>query len=174
MKRIKDLLAKTSRASSELRVGLTEARERIDALKAQREEIGHIPPTMSVVRRRVDAFAELVVERSTGMYPSPEHFLAGGDYQQPNYFAMEDVLGRYLKRTLAASIMEEVESAVEEMELISEEEREARVAKIDSDILSAELAEEALIRAAEEAGFPVERRLDADPRAVLAPATSLP
>lgn len=47
------------------------------------------------------------------------------------------------------------------------------IAKIDAEIFERELAEEAAIRAAEQAGLAIERREDADPRAVLAADTAL-
>ena len=51
---------------------------------------------------------------------------------------------------------------------ISAEEREAALHRIDEDLLELELAEEAAIRSAEAVGLHVQRRADADPRAVLA------
>ena len=51
---------------------------------------------------------------------------------------------------------------------ISAEEREAALHRIDEDLLDLELAEEAAIRSAEAVGLHVQRRADADPRAVLA------
>lgn len=48
------------------------------------------------------------------------------------------------------------------------QERDARAAEVSAHLLELELAEEAAIRRAEAAGLPVDRRADADPRAVLA------
>lgn len=46
--------------------------------------------------------------------------------------------------------------------------RAKELARLDADLLAAEVAEEAAIRAAEARGEQVDRRADADPRAVLA------
>lgn len=52
--------------------------------------------------------------------------------------------------------------------VLAPEDRAARAAQVSKDLLALELAEEAAIRRAEAAGLPVDRRADADPRAVLA------
>ncbi|TGQ94637.1 hypothetical protein EN851_03535 [Mesorhizobium sp. M8A.F.Ca.ET.208.01.1.1] len=48
------------------------------------------------------------------------------------------------------------------------------LAKLDAELLELEMAEEALLRAAEAAGIEILRRIDADPRAVLAADSALP
>lgn len=52
--------------------------------------------------------------------------------------------------------------------VLAPEDRDTRAAKAKAELLKLELAEEAAIRRAEAAGLPVDRRADADPRAVLA------
>ena len=47
-------------------------------------------------------------------------------------------------------------------------ERSRRLAELDAQILAAEITEERVVEALEAAGVPVQRRADADPRAVLA------
>lgn len=52
--------------------------------------------------------------------------------------------------------------------ILAPAERDARAKKVGAELLELELAEEAAIRKAEQAGLPVDRRADADPRATLA------
>lgn len=52
--------------------------------------------------------------------------------------------------------------------VLAPEDRDARAAELEGELLNLELAEEAAIRRAEAAGLSVDRRADADPRAVLA------
>ncbi|RAZ83299.1 hypothetical protein [Cereibacter johrii] len=59
-------------------------------------------------------------------------------------------------------------------EAMSPDTRAKKLARAQADLLALELAEEAAIRAMERAGLPALRRLDADPRALLASDTSLP
>lgn len=56
---------------------------------------------------------------------------------------------------------------------MSAADKAAAILKIDAELLDLELAEEGAIRAAEAAGLAIERREDADPRAVLAADTAL-
>jgi hypothetical protein len=51
---------------------------------------------------------------------------------------------------------------------LPQEERAARLAEIDRQLLALEISEEAMIEEAEAAGIRIARRVDADPRAVLA------
>jgi len=174
MKSLKDLISRTEAASKELRAGLAQAREQLEALKAQRAEIEDISPTMEVVRRRVEEFADRVAHSVHAEYPSPERFLAGSHYHRPEYFEPPQVLAFYLKDILAEAILERCAETAAERLTISESERKSKLAKLDEEILAAELAEEAVIRMAEASGFPVERRIDADPRAILSPDEDLP
>lgn len=173
MKALKDLISRTQSASKQLRTGLSEAREQIEALKAKKAETEALPPTMEVITRRAEEFADRVAHSVRSQYPDPERFIAG-HYEPPQYYDPSETMGYYLRHILADAIVNECEEALEGRETISEQERGSRLAKIDADILAAELAEEAVIRMAEAGGFPVERRIDADPRAVLARDEDLP
>lgn len=71
-------------------------------------------------------------------------------------------------------IEERLEAAVAGRECLTAAERVERIEKAEGELLKLELSEEALVRSLEGAGLPVDRRADADPRAVLCAEASLP
>ena len=76
--------------------------------------------------------------------------------------AAADLVRDFLVRRLEAAY------SAEGARPLAADERAKSVARLDADLLDAELAEERLIREAERAGLSVLRRADADPRALLA------
>ena len=79
-----------------------------------------------------------------------------------------------LKRTRSA--LGDLRNGVEAVrrQVLSLQERRRLLSGVESDLFDAELTEESIIRDAEAIGFPLLRRRDADPRAVLATAEVLP
>ncbi len=77
--------------------------------------------------------------------------------------------------TVAALVCAELERRYRELRLdgISDDARAAALTRIDADLLAAEMAEEATVRALEADGLAPLRRGDADPRALLACDTEL-
>lgn len=67
-----------------------------------------------------------------------------------------------------------IDDVYESRDDLPEAARAAEHARLDAEILSVELMEEALVRSAERAGLPVLRRADLDPRAALAHDDALP
>ncbi|MFL9827205.1 hypothetical protein [Rhodoplanes sp. SY1] len=76
-----------------------------------------------------------------------------------------------MKDQLAAAVDAEIDANADDAAALSTHARRARFREILSDLLAAEREEEALIAAA---GFDIDRRPDADPRAVLGLASDLP
>jgi hypothetical protein len=75
---------------------------------------------------------------------------------------------------LIARIETEIDDYADDAKALTDEERAAKVAKIKSTILAAEREEEAIIRLIERDGAEFERRVDADPRAVLSIGSEAP
>jgi len=75
---------------------------------------------------------------------------------------------------MAEKMKEEVEAFYASASGLSDEERKHQLRELDRKLLDAELAEESMIRSAENSGFAIIRRRDADPRAVLAHDKVLP
>jgi hypothetical protein len=68
---------------------------------------------------------------------------------------------------MVAALEAEIDAVASDQQAIPAQERADRLAQIAADRLACERREEAVIEAAAEAGTVLERRPDADPRAVL-------
>jgi hypothetical protein len=75
---------------------------------------------------------------------------------------------------LIAKLQDEIATHADDAKALSDEERAAKVAEIRSAILIAEREEEAIIRLIERDGAEFERRVDADPRAILSIGSDAP
>lgn len=172
-KAIADMVRANRDTSRQFANSIESLRERIDELKAEREEVNAVAIPLEKALDRIDAyFASLFrldsfdIERFT---------VVGEQYRAPR---LEDPI-RATVMWATANAAENAKRAVRAkyeagLKWISDEDREDRLRKIDRDILDTEMAEEALIRSGEEAGFRVLRRVDADPVAVLAFDRDLP
>ncbi len=170
-----DLLKRTRSAGSELRDGVESIRKRIRTLSAQKAEIERLPPPFETACARVDELIEYTVGASMSRTPPPIRFTEGPKaYRVPQHVDREDLIAAYLAPQLAEAMKAEVATIYETRPGISDDERAERLRVIDRELLDAELAEESIIRTAEAAGFPIHRRPDADPRAVLAHDKVLP
>lgn len=158
----------------EISDGLEAIRAHVRELQDQRRHTEHLPTSLEKAHARVDAFIAGEQAFAADRAPAPEVFSRSpSDYRRPKYEMMH-LLVAYLAPALGEAMKAAVSVSYVEAEGISEDERSERLAKLDRDLLDAELAEEAVIRAAEDAGFSVHRRKDADPRAVLAHVEELP
>lgn len=147
-------------------------------MKAKKAEIESLAPTLDVALARVDSWVEYMTHMTRDRMVEPGRFAKSPmDYVSPEIHGhpnISDNFFAYLAPMFAEAVKEQVAAVYQSTAGITEEERAQRLEAIDRDLLDAELAEESIIRAAEASGFPVLRRSNADPRAVLAPDGALP
>lgn len=174
-KSIANVLSRTRAASDSLRDGVEDLRSKIADLSARRDEIKAQAPLRDVAVARATEFINNQKSLSETRSPGISRFLDGPTaYRPPEMLDRHDMLFRYLAPALVEAMTAEIDRQYETTAGISEEERERKLQEIDRELLDAELCEESIIRASEESGFTIFRRADADPRAVLAHADSLP
>ncbi|TBY93587.1 hypothetical protein E0H35_25680 [Rhizobium leguminosarum bv. viciae] len=165
-------LIATRSASKQLGEGITSIRDHIRALKQQRAEVTLLPVTKEAALQRIDIFIRHLTIDAMSIYPQATQF-ARPDYRQPG-INVAMLLAAQLGPRMADTLKADVERLYEQRPGITEEERVMRIREFDRKLLDAELTEESMIRAAETGGFPVLRRRDADPLAVLAHDKVLP
>jgi hypothetical protein len=156
---------------------LAQIRSQIDDLKVARDEIEVLPVSVEVAVDRAEKWAEWQVAKARQAAPTPSHFCQSqkrwdGAYQ-PFCDPGASVLA-YMGEAFIESVKKQVKAAYGGDQGMAEKQRLDLLAKNDAEILAAELAEEAIVRHAEKQGFKIDRRSDADPRAVLAYESALP
>ncbi|ANL02200.1 hypothetical protein AMJ96_CH00609 [Rhizobium sp. N113] len=169
---ITDALSITRSAGKQLNDGISGIRGHIKALRRQRSEIAALPVLADTALQRVDEYISLLTADARSIVPDPDRF-ARPEYSLP-VFNIALLLAAHVGPQIAESMKVQVEELYRHRPGISDAEREMRLQEIDRKILDSELAEESMIRTAEGSGFPVLRRRDADPRAVLAHDKVLP
>lgn len=85
------------------------------------------------------------------------------------YINQDRVVQRYVAQLLGDQMQLQIAEFYAASSGIDEVERAKQLDELDAQLLQAELVEEGLIRSAENGGFAMSRRRDADVRAVLAP-----
>lgn len=169
-------------ASRDMSDGISTLRDHIKQLKRQRDEVLAIDVTQDFAEARIDEWIDARVQRTINMLmgkhevpPQPGAFLVSPKNWTSPEADLLALMAFYLRDDLASAIKDRLgEFCGEDRKQISEDDRAARVAAIDRDLLDAELGEESIIRSAEKVGWIVTRRVDADPRAVLAADQDLP
>ena len=78
------------------------------------------------------------------------------------------------RAAIIAAYEAEIDELADDSQALSDDDRDARLAELDRDALALAREEEALVAAAEAEGQAIARRLDADPRAVLHLADTMP
>lgn len=148
------------------RLRLLDERDAIEAMATPREEaVAALDAGLDqLADRAVDVISISSLTRPARA-PSFAPNVAEGDL-----FGLLIAANRDAIREIVLDRLEEFYSAHPSM---SAADKAARIAEIDAEIFERELAEEGAIRAAEQAGLAIERREDADPRAVLAADASL-
>ena len=170
-----EALKRATAASREFRDGIESLRARIAALKSEREQVENLPPTQDIALQRVDDWIENLAFTARDRTPDPRRFVAGLNYYQPYGLDRDAVLFAYLTPALADAAKARVlDLYANGMAGVSEDERRNQLDRIDRELLDSELAEESLLRGAEQAGFAIQRRADQDPRAALASEEALP
>jgi hypothetical protein len=175
LKSVSALLSRTRSAGQELRDGVEGIRSKVAKLKAKKVEIESLPPTLDVALARVDGWVEHITYATRQRMIEPEHFVQSPlAYVAPGHPNLSDNFFAYLAPMFGEVVKKRVDDVYQNTAGITETERQKQLDAVDRDLLDAELAEESIIRAAEASGFPVLRRSNADPRAVLAADEALP
>lgn len=149
---------------------LDTARAAVVMLKGRRAEI----ESASVSRDRVEAAIAKALDRLTELGASSfrlGHMVAGNEIQPRTNFSPDEVVGLIIainRSAVEALINRDLDLLYADGDGIGDTERKSQLARLSDEILAAERAEEMAVRAAEDAGFDILRRADADPRAVLA------
>ena len=164
------LLAGQKKATAAISDGLAELRMRRLRLLDERDELASRPvpkdEALAALDRDIDELIAIAM-RETNVRSLTRAEAPSWTIPQ-NGVLMGLLIGasRATFRDQLAAMLEPAYS--NEAKPIPAEEREAALRRIDEDLLDLELAEEAAIRSAEAVGLHVQRRADADPRAVLA------
>jgi len=172
-----DALKRAKSVSAVIAESLEEIRKQIDDLKSAREDIAMLPVTEEVAVSRAVQLMRLSITSAQQEVRSPNDFSLPPGNWKSQYIPKQDfgaLVIAYLGDQIIEAATAEVRQAYTDRQGISDEDRQKLMDANDREILSAELLEEAIIRGAEEQGFSIERRMDADPRAVLAHESALP
>ena len=148
---------------------LSETRERIKTLKAEHRQIGLAPPTIAELNAQV---ADYVADLALGVtldgvrpiFPAiePRHDTHVAMAMAMQFAAWHDA------KALIARICKDVEAAhSNDAMAIDSATRTTRLVVLEADLLAAERQEETIVCRAEAVGLRVERRKDADARAIL-------
>lgn len=187
------LTAHRAAASDALGV-LDQVRESVAAAKAELAQIERAPVLVTEAMGEfgdwLDAAATNAVDRLNVSYLlEPNRAASGlklpfvvtrgpdGALVQDATMAVETLLGLVLaanRKAVLELVKGQLSDFADGRETIAGDDRAARVAAAQADLLSAELMKEAAIRQLEWMGVEVARRADADPAAVLASDASLP
>jgi len=155
--------------------GLESIRSQIDDLKSERDDIESQPVDEASAQARAELWVSRVVANAREKAPGPDRFSwSPSNWRQPDSTEIADAVTAYQADALAIAVKQEVSDLYKTMQGLTDRQRELALADVDRKILELELAEEALIRGAEASNIPVNRRADADPRAVLAHHSVLP
>lgn len=141
---------------------VAELREQIAALKDQRQEVSAAPAADAEIKAALDDFiqrraAEYRVSRIT------DPLARRGRIGSLGVDNIEQFAAFFFGDTIRDALLAQVDTG----DGLSRVDRAAQLAKIDTELFAAECAEEQTIAQAEDEGRTIERRADADPRAVL-------
>ncbi len=166
--------AASKAAADEINSGIVSIRSRIADLQEEVRTVANSPVPIDQALSRVDEWVGISTAQYLKMAPQPSEFAASsGNYRMPG-FKPDVTLVWLLADKLAVEAKRHVSDYYRHLTPLSDEERDLRLAALDRKLLDCELTEESMIRQAEDAGFPICRRDDADPRAVLAHDKVLP
>ncbi len=173
VKKVISEISENSRlASKQVSDGLAEVRDLVRDLKRERKSINTLPVLKEEAKARAEAFVVSLTEQSKYHCPSPLDF-ARNDYRQSRV-NVTMLVSAFLADNILAAMQKNIDTFYETSRGVGDDERQQLIRDVDRRLLDAELAEESIIRSAETSGFPIFRRRDADPRAVLAHDEVLP
>lgn len=194
---IRDFLQSLAGTRSAVAAGLDTLdvlREAVAAKKAEIEGLERAPRPVSEVMDDVRVWADRTATNAIDRM-NVHHLLEPGRAQEgltlpfllgragdgapmPDATAAVEVLLGALLSVSRDAFLSIVEGQLTDLttgrQTLTESERSKKVARATRELLDAELAEEACVRALEQAGVVVARRPDLDPRAALAADASLP
>ena len=159
------IVSKSRKGTIELSEGLEAVRTKISVLKEDRRSVEAACVSFDVAAGRVDAWTESL---SKPLAALARRFMQPV-CSDPSIVDLPMIMAAAFSdgiRTATLAALYEAYGA--DVEGLSSEEREAQLAAKREELFKLELAEEAIIRAAEASGLEFLRRADADPRAVLA------
>jgi hypothetical protein len=163
---IQQLLNASRSGGMALMTALEEIRQQNVVARYAVTKILQAPVSRDVALDRLDSWLASVSSASA-VKNFALRFTAAG-YRAPVTTVPPDVVAS----AMVAALRDQIGTAISESygsgTSYSDAERARALAKAEQAVLDLEFAEEAMIRAAEKSGFDVLRRIDADPRAVLA------
>jgi hypothetical protein len=160
-------------ALAAINTGLEALRDEIAEKRAEIDAVRDAPLTRDEAISRLD---QDLVARAAQYRPiiadlvAPDGACGSGALLWPRSHQDGEAWVRWLLTDLIRPrLIAEIDKALAEKPTgLPLKDRPAAIQRLDADLLGLELREEAIIRAAEEHGFNIPRRPDADPRAVLA------
>lgn len=188
---IKSVLTAAKQAQQDMQGSIADIRQRIAVLQKQRADVLRAPVSQNVAEDRlsiwldelVDGFVSTVRyspnETHTSGPPPIRDFVRSPDIwklQAPSrHVNMVALLATYLKNDVLSAMLAELSEQYRSgLNFIEEGERRDQLELIDQQILDAELAEEAIIRAAARNGIVIPRRKDASTAVLQASDEQLP
>lgn len=172
-----DLLKRAKSVSTVITESLEEIRSQIEDLKSRQDEISELPVAEDVAVSRAVAWMQARIVAAQQHVGSPARFSVSPDRWKNGWESTVD-FGALTLAYLGDQLLDAVSSEIKQLYAgrpgITDKERQKLLDDNDRQILDAELMEEAIIRQAEQQGYTIERRVDADPRAVLAHESALP
>lgn len=176
-KSLMDLLKRAKSVSTVITESLEEIRSQIEDLKSRQDEISELPVTEDVAISRAVQSMQGRISAAQQHVGSPSRFSVSPNRWESRYEPTID-FGALTLAYLGDQLLDAVSSEIKQLYAgrpgVTDKERQKLFDDNDRQILDAELMEEAIIRQAEQQGYSIERRVDADPRAVLAHESALP
>jgi len=171
LKSLKTTRGKAAKATAEAEAALEEIRQLRLRLLDQRDDLASRPLPLEHAVEAMEAALERQAEQAVADINMSGLMRPGGREPSLNLDAHDRASLAFAaaRKDIAALLRERLEARYESgPEPLSREQKAQKLAALDDEILSAELAEEACIRELEVAGIAFMRRADADPRALLA------
>lgn len=170
---VKSILTKSRRGTMDLFQGIEALRIKISVAKEDRSAIERLPVAKVDAEARVDAWLETIIKADL-MQDLARRFVQP-IYREPKAIDQASIVVAVIHDRVRDAVMKAVTDTYSNGHSgISRQDRDRALAEADERMLQMELAEEAIIRAAEAAGLDVLRRADANPTAVLAATEVLP
>lgn len=185
---IRDLVEQVRNAQEEMSDSIRGLRNLISTLKDERQRVLAVPVDLERAEARVEEWVDQRISNArrlmfhlpgSGKWSDPPEaidFTVSPSSWQPKESDMIITMITFMKDHLVTEMKKQVRNFYDgwQQEVISEDERAAKLSQLDGKLLNAELCEESIIRAAERSGIKITRRGDADPRAVMALDIDLP
>ncbi len=160
-------VSKSKRGAKELFDGLEEIRTKVILASNDLSIIERAPVSLAIATERVDRWLESLHDDE--LLKSFVHRFMFPTFNAPTPPEALDFMMGILSQMARGEMLKLLTGCYgEDIKGLSDDDRKERHTKKSAEILALELAEEAIIRNAEDLGLDVLRRSDADPRAVLA------